>query len=263
MVADTHDALAHCGRDKLLGALREHFWWPAMYSDVAQCTRTCATCQKDKPAKKPVEDLRWIDKGSKPLQGWSIDAAGPFPADADGNRYLLVAVDPFSKWVEAAAVPSLHSWRAAHFLYEQVMSRWGKPRYVRTDNGKEFHGSFSRLCKGLGIVHHRITVGNSKANGQVERTIRTIKDGLRRGLTRHATSYWSDHLPAVLLMLRHTASRMTRTPPVTLLTGLSAALPSLTREPLPDLPAEPSEAEEQAYWDALDAQVQRLHRLGG
>ena len=67
-----------------------------------------------------------------------MDAAGPFPEDLDGNRYLLVAVDPFSKWVEAAAVPSLHSWRAADFLCERIVVCWGKPRYIRTDNGSEF-----------------------------------------------------------------------------------------------------------------------------
>ena len=83
----------------------------------------------------------------------------------DGNRYLLVAVDPFSKWVEARAVPSLHSWRAAEFLYDDLVARWGKPRWVRTDNGSEFAGDFAAFCRASGIVQRKITVGNSKANG--------------------------------------------------------------------------------------------------
>jgi hypothetical protein len=74
-------------------------------------------CQKEKPMRAPVEELRWIDKGEAPFAGWSLDAAGPFPKDDEGNRYLLVAIDPFSKWVEAEPVPSLTSWRAADFLY--------------------------------------------------------------------------------------------------------------------------------------------------
>lgn len=119
----------------------------------------------DNPIPPPSEVLRWIDKGEAPFAGWSLDAAGPFPEDDDGNRYLLVAIDPFSKWVEAAAVPSLHSYRAADFLYERIVTFWGKPRYVRTDNGSEFQGSLHRLCQALGITHNRITVGNSKANG--------------------------------------------------------------------------------------------------
>ena len=183
--------------------------------------------------------------------GWSIDAAGPFPPDGDGNRYLLVAIDPFSKWVEAEPVPSLHSWRAAEFLYWSIVVRWGKPRYVRTDNGKEFSGSFHRLCTVLGIVHHRITVGNSKANGQVERTIRTLKESIRRGLTRSPPSYWSNHLPAALAMLRFTPSRMTGLSPFSIAMGRVPQLPSLPAKPLPELPDEASPAEEEDYYNAF------------
>ena len=113
-----------------------------MHMDVAECVRRCGTCQKERPVPPPVEELRWIAKGEAPFVGWSVDAAGPFPADEEGNRYLLVAIDPFSKWVEAVPSPSLHSWRAADFLYQRIITHWGKPRYVRTDNGAEFAGSF-------------------------------------------------------------------------------------------------------------------------
>ena len=81
-------------------------------------------------------------------------------------------MDPFSKWVEIRAMPSLHSWRVAEFLYDDLVARWGKPCYVQTNNGIESVGSFAQLCKGLGIIHHHITIGNSKANGQIERMIR-------------------------------------------------------------------------------------------
>ena len=85
-------------------------------------------------------------------------------------------MDPFFKWVEICTVPLLHSWRAAEFLYNDLVAHWGKPRYLQTKNGAEFAGSFAWLCKGLSIVHHHITVGNSKVNGQVEQMIKTLKD---------------------------------------------------------------------------------------
>ena len=153
---------------------------------------------------------------------------------------MLVAVDPFSKWVEATPVPSLHSWRAADFLYDRIIVQWGKPMFIRTDNGAEFQGSFHRLCKALGIAHHRITVGNSKANGQVERTIRTLKEVIRRGLTKEPATFWSNHLGPALAMLRFTSSRMTGLPPFTIVTGRQPQLPSLPARPLPDLPAQPT-----------------------
>ena len=117
-------------------------------------------------------------------------------------------MDPFSKWVEICTMPSLHSWRVTEFLYDNLVAHWGKPRYVQTNSGAEFIGSFAWLCKGLGIIHHCITVGNSKANGEVERTIRTLKDCIWHGLTKAPATFWMNHLASALLLLHMTASRM-------------------------------------------------------
>ena len=106
-------------------------------------------------------------------------------------------------------MPSLHSWRVAKFLYNDLVAHWGKLHYVQTDNGAEFAGSFAWLCKGLGIIHHHITIGNSKANGQVKQTIRMLKDCIRRGLTKMPTTFWTNHLALALLLLCMTVSRMT------------------------------------------------------
>ena len=68
-------------------------------------------------------------------------------------------MDSFSKWVETHAMPFLHSLRAAEFLYDDLVARWGKLCYIWTDNSAKFVGSFAQLCRALGIVHHCITIG--------------------------------------------------------------------------------------------------------
>ena len=234
-----------------------------MHENVADCVQHCAVCQRDEPPAPPKEELRWTDKGGAPFVGCSIDTVGPFPRDEDGNRYLLVAVDPFSKWVEIHAVPTLHSWRAAEFLYDNLVACWGKPRYVRTDNGSEFMGTFTRLCKGLGIIQHHITVGNSKANGQVERMIRTLKDCIRRGLTKMPTIFWTNHLAPVLLLLRMTTSRMTGVAPYLLTTGQQPLLLSIAVPGLPSLPDQPIPDEEETYFADISRIIERLQELGG
>ena len=180
-----------------------------MHADVADCIWHCSVCQRDKPPTLPKEELRWTDKGGAPFIGWSINTVGPFPRDKDGNRYLLVVMDPFSKWVEIHTIPSLHSWRVAKFLYDDLVAHWGKLHYIQTDNGTEFAGSFAQLCKGLGIIHHHITIGNSKANRQVEWRIRTLKDCIRHGLTKMPATFWMNHFALALLLLHMTVSRMT------------------------------------------------------
>ncbi len=64
------------------------------------------------------------------------------PEDSEGHRYLFVAVDTFSRWVEAIPLRSKESWRTAYALWSGIISRWGKPAWVTTDNGREFEGEF-------------------------------------------------------------------------------------------------------------------------
>ena len=78
-----------------------------------------------KPPTLPKEKLGCIDKGGAPFIRWSINVLGPLPWDEDRNHYFFITVDPFSKWVETHTVPLLHSWRAAKFLYDDLVARWG------------------------------------------------------------------------------------------------------------------------------------------
>ena len=135
---------------------------------------------------------------------------------------IVITLSPWihsqSGW-KSCAVPFLHSWRVAKFLYDDLVACWGKPCYIQTNNGAEFAGSFAQLCKGLGIIHHHITIGNSKANGQVERMIRTLKDCIQHSLTKMPTTFWTNHLALALLLLCMTVSRMMGIMPYLLATG--------------------------------------------
>ena len=73
---------------------------------------------------------------------------GPFSWNKDGNHYLLITIDLFSKWVETHTVPLLCSWRAAEFLYDDLVTHWGKPCYIKTDNGVEFVAALHGSIKG-------------------------------------------------------------------------------------------------------------------
>ena len=164
ILANTHAALGHCGQDKLLEAIREFWWWPGLSGDAAECLRRCLTCQRDRSSSPAQEALHWIDKRQAHLLGWAMDSSGPFRPDADGNKYLITAQDPFGKWAETRKTPSLRSWWAAEFLFD-IIAQWCKPHYVCMDNVPVFSGTFAQLCQKLKIAHHCITMGNSKANG--------------------------------------------------------------------------------------------------
>ena len=73
----------------------------------------------------------------------------------------------------------------------------------------------------------------------MERIIRTLKDALRRGLTKWEDTFWFDHLGPALMLLRFTASRATGIAPFALTTGRSPLLPSVVVPPQP-LPEDPT-----------------------
>jgi transposase InsO family protein len=169
-----------------------------------------------------------------------VDLAGPFPPDEEGNRWLAVAVDVYSKWVEAFPLKSKHAFVTASWLYNEILARWGKPEFLRCDHGAEWEAEFRRQCRQIGIVMNQGATGNSRANGQAERIIRSIKDVLRRFMTMERTAYWSDGLPYCLMALRHTPQASHRFPPFTVVTGTTPVLPTTLPDPDLVLPQDPT-----------------------
>ena len=65
--------------------------------------------------------------GSIPFVGWITNNLGLFLLNDDRNYYLIIAMDPFSKWIETHSMPLYHIWRAAMFLYNNIVTHWGNP----------------------------------------------------------------------------------------------------------------------------------------
>jgi hypothetical protein len=86
----------------------------------------------------------------------AMDTVGPLPETKSGNRYILVAIDHYSKWCEAKAVADHGAKTAARFLEDDVICRYGVPKFVLTDNGGEWAAEFNAMCKDYRI-HHQHT----------------------------------------------------------------------------------------------------------
>ena len=94
-----------------------------------------------------------------PFERIAIDFAGPFPVTDDGNRYIMVVVDYFTKWVEAYTIPNQEVTTVAKQLVHNFCSRYGPPMDIHTDQGRSFEsGVFKELCRLLGIRKTRTDV---------------------------------------------------------------------------------------------------------
>ena len=104
----------------------------------------------------------------QPFERIAIDIAGPFPVTDDGNRYIMVIGDYFTKWVEAYAIPNQEVTIVAKKLVHYFCCRYGAPMEIHTDQGRNFESRvFKELCRLLGIRKTRTTPLHPQSDGMV------------------------------------------------------------------------------------------------
>ena len=120
---------------------------------------------------------------------WSIDFVRPFPEDmATGNKFVILAVDWLTRWSEGAATKDASPEAAADFIYTHIVTRFGCPLSLQSDNEVHFVNSIIRaLCRILKINHHLSTPYYPQSNEKIERVVGTIKTMLKRTVLEAAT----------------------------------------------------------------------------
>ncbi|GJU36507.1 reverse transcriptase domain-containing protein [Tanacetum coccineum] len=115
---------------------------------------------------------------------------------AGGARFLVVAIDYFTKWVKAKPLISMAGRHMEKFVWEHIVCKFRRPQIIISDNGKQFaEGTFPVLCKKLGTLQAFTSVYHPQANGQVEVTNKEIVKGMERrlGMAHHGLCRWELH----------------------------------------------------------------------
>ena len=169
-----------------------------MRRDCAARARAALPRQQESARFRHPPWLLPTERGARPFRIWCLDLiTGLQPAAPDGSTEVIVGIDPFTRWLEMAALPDKSAARVVTWFHEQIVCRYGTPTAVRTDNGTEFLGDFDAYLRSWGIQHQLCSVRNPRANGLVERLNGTIKRGLRRFLTAMPHSYCWEYLQEV------------------------------------------------------------------
>nr|GEV64430.1 reverse transcriptase domain-containing protein [Tanacetum cinerariifolium] len=133
---------------------------------------------------------------------WGIDFMGPF-LSSRGNKYILVAVNYFSKWVEAKALPTNDAQVVCKFL-KSLFSRFGTPCAINSDRGTHFYNDQSaKVMLKYGVTYHLAIAYHPQTSRQVEVSNRSLKRILERTVEENRAS-WSDKLHDALWAF-HTA----------------------------------------------------------
>ncbi|GKA29198.1 reverse transcriptase domain-containing protein [Tanacetum coccineum] len=133
-----------------------------------------------------------------PFYKWGIDIAGPFPEGPGKVKFLIVAIDYFTKWIEAKPVATITGNQIKKFVWDNIVCRFGLPGEIISDNGKQFQDNpFKDWCEKLCIRQHFASVKHPQTNGLVERANRSLGEGIKARLDERSKN-WMEELPHVL-----------------------------------------------------------------
>ena len=222
----------HFGYWKTLGKIRQNYFWLGMSSEVRAWCRTCTICRHFKgPNHQKPAPLQQAAVGA-PFDRVGLDLLGPFPRSSRGNRYVMVVMDYFSKWPEAVAIRNQEAQTVAEALVDHVISRYGVPREIHTDQGRHFEAKLVKEVIGLlGGSRTRSTPLHPQSGGLVERLNRTLAKHMAMFVNKHHTD-WDEKLSLFLLAYRSAPHRTTGFSPAQLVFGRDLCLPEmLWRQP--------------------------------
>nr|GEY68583.1 reverse transcriptase domain-containing protein [Tanacetum cinerariifolium] len=151
------------------------FYWLTIDRDAHDLVKSCDACQRQGKILQRDEMPQNSFQVYEILDVWGIDFIRSFPSSR-GNKYILVAVDYLSKWVEAKALPT-NDARVYYKFLKSLFDRFGTPRAIISDGGTHFYNDqFVKVMLKYGVTHRLATAYHPQTSGQVEASNRGLKE---------------------------------------------------------------------------------------
>jgi len=248
-----------------------------MYEHIRNYVKTCDSCQK-RGKYRQHGPLHPIEVGA-PFDKIGLDFVGPLPSTAQGNKYIIVAMDYMTKYPEAKAVPNATAQQTADFIYEDIICRHGCPNFILSDRGTHFNNLLIEgLMQKFQIKHLLTTPYHPQTNGLVERFNRTLCESLAK--LANENTEWDRLIPSILFSYRSSKHATTKFTPFLLTYGREPKLPIFEQQEvleenlltrlytlIEDLPTKKEQAKknirkaqqrQKFYWDKKLKKVRRL-----
>nr|XP_027075869.1 uncharacterized protein K02A2.6-like [Coffea arabica] len=188
--------------------------------------RKCVKCQMHGDViRAPPTELHSMT-APWPYSIWGMDVIGTIdPPASNGYRFILVAIEYFTKWVETASYKHVTKKVVSDFLRNNIICRFWVPETLITDNAKNLNNDVvDGLCEQFKIRHRNSAIYRPQINGAVEAANKNLKKIIRKMTETHRD--WHEKLPYALMAYKTTIRTSTGATPYSLMYGMEAVLPA-------------------------------------
>lgn len=216
---------AHQGINRTTALIAQSYFWPGWRRSVSDYVNSCASCQQRKtPIKKTLPRMKITSSHCNDLI--AMDLQGPLPTTVNGNSYILVIMDIFSKFVQAVAIRDATAQSIAQALLANWIGIFHAPRRILSDNGANMSATLLEdLFVLLGVHKLWTSPYHPQGDGQVERFNRTLNSMLSHFMNERQDN-WDTHLPLLNMAYNSTYNYTIRQSPHYIMLGRRP--PSLT-----------------------------------
>ncbi|KAK2366564.1 hypothetical protein QL285_079929 [Trifolium repens] len=205
---------------------RRGLYWPSMLKGCIEFAKGCQECQRHAGIQHvPASELHSVIK-PWPFRGWALDLIGEIrPASSKNQRFILVGIDYFTKWIEAVALPKVDQEAVISFIQNHIIYRFALPETITTDQGTVFVGQkMQSFANEAGFKLLTSTPYYAQANGQVKAANKIIIGLIKKHIAQKPRN-WHNTLDQVLWACRNSPKESTNSTPFRLTYGHDAVLP--------------------------------------
>lgn len=220
-----HPLGGHMSPERTYEKILHKYYWPTLRTDIFHYVQSCEVCSRGKtPRRRPPLPVGMQPPVSAPFQRLSMDFL-EVSITPRKNRYVLVIIDAFSRWVEVFPTQDELAGTVARLLYDNIITRYGCPHTLLSDNGPSFTAKVvEELCLIMGIKKVFTTAHHPQSNGLVERSNSTVLSTLR-SYVDELGSDWDLCLPSVRFAINTTPNSTTGLSPFYIHFGMDPRLP--------------------------------------
>lgn len=219
VIRSCHDDMAHVGLDKVIENVKRVYWFPDIKTKVRDYLSSCLKCIEYSPKSGKREGfLHSIPKGDRPFLTVHVDHLGPFERTENHNKFILVVIDGFTKFVRCYPCKTTKSGEVIKHMTEYFRT-YSKPKRLISDRGTAFTSNdFRSFLSNESVEQILIATGTPRANGQVEVVNRSITPMIAKIVER--PDEWDQVLSKVEFAINNTIHKATGQTPSKLLFGI-------------------------------------------